>query len=162
VIIEFTTVERLLEGVIKIFLQFDSEYWLTPVEYIPVYGIMQELDNYVDSKRNRCPLTHLEKEWIFDHRQAWEYEREIAAMEGRSPVRFIAKQPNVVRSVMIREPSVTSNSPSVSPPKRIIRKSTQEIERDKEVKRLSIQLNNLEVLKFQLMIKRLNIFLRKI
>jgi hypothetical protein len=68
VIIEFTTVERLLEGVIKIFLQFDSEYWITPVEYIPVYGIMKELDNYVDSKRNRCPLTHLEKEWIFEHR----------------------------------------------------------------------------------------------
>jgi hypothetical protein len=48
----------------------------------------------------------------------------------------------VVGSSLIREPSVTSNSISVSPPKRIIRKSTQEIERDIKVKRLSIQLNN--------------------
>jgi hypothetical protein len=50
---------------------------------MPVYGIMQELDNYIDSKRNRRPLTHIEKECIFNHRQAWEHEREIAAMEDR-------------------------------------------------------------------------------
>jgi hypothetical protein len=68
--IEFPTVERLLEGVIKVFLQFDSEYWIIPVECMPMYGIMPELDNYIDSKRNRCPLTYIEKEWIFDHRQA--------------------------------------------------------------------------------------------
>jgi hypothetical protein len=91
---------------------------------MPVYGIIPELDNYIDSKRNRGPLTYIEKEWIFDHRQAWEHERDLAAMEGRPPVRFIAKQPNVVRSALIREPSVTSNSLSISPPKRIIRKST--------------------------------------
>jgi hypothetical protein len=78
---------------------------------------MQELDNYIDSKRNRCPLTHIEKEWIFEHRQMWEHEREIAAMEGQPPVRFIVKQPNVVNSVLIREPSITSNTLSVSPPK---------------------------------------------
>jgi hypothetical protein len=62
----------------------------------------------------------------------------------------------VVKSALIRKPSVTSNSLSVSPPKRIIRKSTQETERDKEVK---IQV--LEVLKFQQIIKKLNTFLRK-
>jgi hypothetical protein len=107
---------------------------------MPVYGIMQELDNYIDSKRNRLLLFHMEKEWMFDHRQAWEHEREIAAMEGRPPMIFIAKQP--VRSVLIREPSITSNTLSVSPPKKIIRKSTQEIERGNEIKRLSIQLNN--------------------
>jgi hypothetical protein len=63
-------------------------------------------------------------------------------MEGQPLVRFIVKQPNVVSSVLIREPSITSNTLSVSPPKRKIRRSSQEIERDKEVKRLSIQLHN--------------------
>jgi hypothetical protein len=48
----------------------------------------------------------------------------------------------VVAPTLIREPSVNSNLISVSPPKKIIRKSTQEIERDKEVDRLSRQLNN--------------------
>jgi hypothetical protein len=142
IIIEFPTVERLLEDVMKILLQFDSEYWIIPVECMPVYGIMQELDNYIDSTRNRCPLTHIEKECMLDHRQTWEHERDLAAIEGRPPARFIAKQTNVVGNALIREPSVTSNTLSVSPPKRIIRKSTQEIERDKEVKKLSIQLNN--------------------
>jgi hypothetical protein len=32
IIIEIPTVERLLKGVIKILLQFDSEYWTIPVE----------------------------------------------------------------------------------------------------------------------------------
>jgi hypothetical protein len=91
IIIKFPTAEKLLERVIRIFLQFNSEYWITPVEYMPVYGIMQELDNYINSKRNRCPLTHIEKEWIFDHRQAWEHEKKITAMEGRPPIKFIAK-----------------------------------------------------------------------
>jgi hypothetical protein len=64
--------------VLKTFLQFGSEYWIIPVEYIPVYGIMEELDNYIDSRRNRRPLSHMEKEWMFEHRQMWEHEREIA------------------------------------------------------------------------------------
>jgi hypothetical protein len=107
--IEFPTVERLLEGVIKVFLQFDSEYWIIHVEYMPVYGVMPELDNHINFKRNRRPLIYIEKEWIFDHRQAWEHKRDLAALEGRPPVRFIARQPNVVRSTLIRELSVTSN-----------------------------------------------------
>jgi hypothetical protein len=37
---------------------------------------------------------------------------------------------------------VNSNLISVSPPKRIIRRSTQDTEKDREVNRLSIQLNN--------------------
>jgi hypothetical protein len=48
----------------------------------------------------------------------------------------------VIGNPLIREPSINSNLISVSPPKRIIRKTTQEIGRDKEIKRLSIQLNN--------------------
>jgi hypothetical protein len=39
--VEFPTVERLLEGVIKTFLQFDSEYWIIPVECMLVYRIRQ-------------------------------------------------------------------------------------------------------------------------
>jgi hypothetical protein len=83
---------------------------------MPVYGIMSELDNYIDSKRNRPPLTYVEK----DDRQAWLHERDLALMEGHPPVRFIAKQPNVIRSSLIREPSVNTNAISVSTPKRII------------------------------------------
>jgi hypothetical protein len=41
---------------------------------MPVYGIMQELDNYIDSKRNRHPLMPIEKEWIFEHKQMWEHK----------------------------------------------------------------------------------------
>jgi hypothetical protein len=36
VVIELPTVERLLENVIKMFLQFDSEYWIMPVECMPI------------------------------------------------------------------------------------------------------------------------------
>jgi hypothetical protein len=60
IIVEFPNVERLIEGVIKVFLQFDSEYLIIPMECMPIYGIIPELDNYIDSKRNRCPLTHIE------------------------------------------------------------------------------------------------------
>jgi hypothetical protein len=63
-------------------------------------------------------------------------------IEGCPPVRFIAKQPNVIRNSLIREPSVNTNSISVSPPKRIIRSNTQKKEREKEVKKLSKKLNN--------------------
>jgi hypothetical protein len=40
IVIELPTVERLLENVMKIFLQFDSEYWIISVECMPIYGIM--------------------------------------------------------------------------------------------------------------------------
>jgi hypothetical protein len=86
--VEFLTVERLLEGVIKVFLQFDSEYWIIFMECMSVYGIMPELDNYIYFKRNRCPLTYIEKKWIFDHRQAWSHERDLELIEGCPPVRF--------------------------------------------------------------------------
>jgi hypothetical protein len=44
ILIEIPVVERLLENVMKILLQFDSEYWIIPVECMPIYGIIQELD----------------------------------------------------------------------------------------------------------------------
>jgi hypothetical protein len=103
---------------------------------------MPELDIYIDAKKNRCPLTHMEKDWMFDQRQAWDHERDMAAIEGRRVARFVTKQPNIIGNNLIREPSVNSNLISVSPPKRIVRKSTQEIEIDREVDRLSRQLNN--------------------
>jgi hypothetical protein len=100
---------------------------------MPIYGIMQELDNYIDIKKNRHPLTHTEKDWMFNQRQAWHHERDLAALEGRPAARFIIKQPNIINNPLIREPSVNSNLINVSPPKRIIRRSTQDIERDREI-----------------------------
>jgi hypothetical protein len=72
ILIELPTVKRLLENVLKMFLQFDSEYWIMPVECMPIYGIMEELDIYIDAKKNRQPLTHIEKDWMFDQRHAWD------------------------------------------------------------------------------------------
>jgi hypothetical protein len=109
---------------------------------MPIYGIMQELDIYIDTKRNRHPLMRIEKDWMFDQRQAWDHEKDLAALEGRPPARFVIKQPNIISNPLIGEFYVDSNLISVSPPKRIIRKSTQDIERDREINRLSIQLNN--------------------
>jgi hypothetical protein len=51
---------------------------------------------------------------MFDQRQAWDHERDLAALEGR--------------------PVINSNLISGSPPKRIIRRNTQDIERDREIK----------------------------
>jgi hypothetical protein len=122
ILIEFPVVERLLENVLKVLLQFDSEYWIFLVECMPIYGIMQELDIYIDAKKNRRPLTRIEKDWMFDQRQAWDHKRDLAALEGRPPARFAAKQPNIINHPLIREPSVNSNLITISPPKRIIRK----------------------------------------
>jgi hypothetical protein len=52
-------VERHLEGVMKVFSQFDNEYLIIPMESMPIYEFMPEVDNYIDSKRNRHPLTHM-------------------------------------------------------------------------------------------------------
>jgi hypothetical protein len=72
---------------------------------------------------NPFPLIHLEvvniifslKGWAaaFVLLQAWEHERDLALIEGCPPVRFIAKQPNVIRNSLIREPSVNTNSINV-------------------------------------------------
>jgi hypothetical protein len=146
IIVEFPTVERLLEGVIKVFLQFDSEYLIIPMECMPIYGIILELDSYIDSKRNPHPLTYVEKEWIFEHKQMWEHERELAAVQGHPPVRFFTNQPNEIRDNLIRKPSINTNSMSVSPQRRIIRNSQlekrHEEKKEKEVKKLSEKLNN--------------------
>jgi hypothetical protein len=46
-------IERQLEGVIQMFLQFEKEYLLLPLEAMPIYGIMIELDEYIDAKRSQ-------------------------------------------------------------------------------------------------------------
>jgi hypothetical protein len=53
VIIDLPAVERHLEGVIQVFLQFDKEYLVFPLESIPIYGIIPEIDEYIDIKRNQ-------------------------------------------------------------------------------------------------------------
>jgi hypothetical protein len=52
VIIDLLAVERHLEGVIQFFLQFHKEYLLFPLELMPIYGIIPEIDKYIDIKRN--------------------------------------------------------------------------------------------------------------
>jgi hypothetical protein len=44
VVIDLPAIERHLEGVIQMFLQFDKEYLILPLEAMPIYGIMIELD----------------------------------------------------------------------------------------------------------------------
>jgi hypothetical protein len=83
-----------------------------------MYTILWNFGNYINSKRNRHPLIHIEKEWIFDHRQMWADQRDLV----------------LIRNCLIREPSVNTNSVTVSPPKKIFRNSTLERERDKELK----------------------------
>jgi hypothetical protein len=69
--VDFLIVERHLEGVMKMFQQFDSEYLIIPWKVC----LFMEVDNYIDSKRNQCFLIHMEKDWMFEHRQRWEQER---------------------------------------------------------------------------------------
>jgi hypothetical protein len=38
---------------------------------------MQEVDIYIDAKRNRYPLVCVEKDWMFNQRQAWDQERDL-------------------------------------------------------------------------------------
>jgi hypothetical protein len=56
VIIDLPAVERHLEGVIQIFLQFNKEYLIFSLEAIPIYGIIIEMDEYMDARRNQRHL----------------------------------------------------------------------------------------------------------
>jgi hypothetical protein len=62
VTIELPAIEKHLEGVIQMFLQFDKEYLILPLEAIPIYGIMIELDEYIDTKRNQRHLGLAERD----------------------------------------------------------------------------------------------------
>jgi hypothetical protein len=72
VIIDIPAIERHLEGVIQMFLQFDKEYLMLPLEAMPIYDIMIELDDYIDAKRSQQHLVLAEREWIFEQRHLLE------------------------------------------------------------------------------------------
>jgi hypothetical protein len=59
-------IKKHLEGVIQMFLQFDKEYLILSLEAMAIYGIMIEIDAYIDTKRNRWHLILAEREWIFE------------------------------------------------------------------------------------------------
>jgi hypothetical protein len=67
VIIDIPAIERHLDGVIQMFLQFDKEYLILPL------GIMIELDEYIDTKRSQRYLVLAERKWMFKQRQLWQF-----------------------------------------------------------------------------------------
>jgi hypothetical protein len=95
VTIELPAIERHLEGVIQMFLQFDKAYLILPLETMPIYGIMIGLDEYIDMKRSQRHLGVAEREWIFEERQLWQLERQNTFTENRRPARFTKRQPKV-------------------------------------------------------------------
>jgi hypothetical protein len=74
VTIELLAIESHLEGVIQMFLQFDKAYLILPLETMPIYGIMIDLNEYIDMKRSQRHLGVAEREWIFEERQLWQME----------------------------------------------------------------------------------------
>jgi hypothetical protein len=62
VTIELPAIERHLEGVIQMFLQFDKEFLILPLEAMPIYGITIELDEHIDTKRGQRHLGLAERE----------------------------------------------------------------------------------------------------
>jgi hypothetical protein len=58
VIIDLPAVERHLEGVIQMF----------SLEVIPIYKIMIEMDEYIDTRSNQRHLMLTEREWMFEQR----------------------------------------------------------------------------------------------
>jgi hypothetical protein len=67
---------------------------IIPLECMLIYGLIPKVDKYIDSKRNQHLLTYMEKEWIVEHRQMWEHERLLAAVQDPPPIRFVINQPN--------------------------------------------------------------------
>jgi hypothetical protein len=47
-------------------LQFDEEYLIFPLEIMPIYGIMIEIDEYMDARRNQQYFVSAETEWMFE------------------------------------------------------------------------------------------------
>jgi hypothetical protein len=58
-----------------------------------LYGIMQEVEDFIDLKRNRRYLFENERAWVFEQRNLWEAERTFALMEQRNPVRYLVINP---------------------------------------------------------------------
>jgi hypothetical protein len=68
------------------FLQFDKEYLILPLEATPIYGIMIELDEHIDVKRSQRHFVLAEREWMFEQRQLWQHN---VFNENRMLARFI-------------------------------------------------------------------------
>jgi hypothetical protein len=52
--------------IIELFLQFDKEHLIIPLESMVIYGIIQEIDEFIDFKRNQRNLVEDERSWIFE------------------------------------------------------------------------------------------------
>jgi hypothetical protein len=75
--IKFPVVERHLKSIFEIFLQFDKEYLILFLESMPICGLMQEIDGFIDLKRNQRHLCVSERKWIF-------------------PTKYLGHQPNLI------------------------------------------------------------------
>jgi hypothetical protein len=64
-ILEYPIVETYLESVLELFLQFDKEYLIISLELMAIYGIMQEIDEFINFRKNQRNLVEDEKSWIF-------------------------------------------------------------------------------------------------
>jgi hypothetical protein len=62
VIIDLPAIEKHLERIIQMFSQFDKEYLIIPLEAMPIFGIMIEIDEYIDTRRNWRHLVLAERE----------------------------------------------------------------------------------------------------
>jgi hypothetical protein len=119
------------------------------LEAVPIYGIMIELDEYIDAKGSQKHLILAEKEWMFEQRQLWQLERHNAFTENRMLTKFIGRQPNLINNNLIRETSFVNNSVSIFPLRNLsqdnIQKNRPQKKKEKEVFKLSRKLKNQEM-----------------
>jgi hypothetical protein len=65
--IEFTLpcAERHLELLIMIYADFDRKYLICPEETLAVYGLLKDVDDYIDLKLRKFPLIIYQQNQIF-------------------------------------------------------------------------------------------------
>jgi hypothetical protein len=66
--IKFLAIESHLESVLEMFPQLDKDCLILPIESMPIYSIIKEADEFIDSRRNQRPLVDIEREWTFGQR----------------------------------------------------------------------------------------------
>jgi hypothetical protein len=101
---------------------------------MPIYGIMIELDEYIDTKRSQRHLGLAEREWMFEQRHLWQLERHNAFTENRMPARFIGRQTNVIDNNLLRETSFNNNSVNTSPLRELNQNNVQKRRHQKKKK----------------------------
>jgi hypothetical protein len=103
-----------------------------------IYGIRQEVDEFIDFKRIQKNLVENERPWTFEQRNSWESERTLTIMEYRNPVRHLGKQSNlIVNQESIRETSIGRNHVSRPPLVELSQERIQEERfQEKEIKKL--------------------------